>query len=126
MEHNKGSQDKSNDISCQSDKINIQVAAQGGEDMGKGNTHLLLAGVQIFTPTMEISMAIPKEAETRSTLKCSYPQEDTSYYRENCSSMFITALLIISRDWKQTICPPKDEDNVVYAYNRIFLSCQKL
>lgn len=102
------------------------MTAHAGEDVGKGNTHLLLARVQIFTSTMEISVAIPKEAENKSTLKCSYPQEDTSDYRENCSFMFIAALLIISRDWKQTICLPKDEDNVVYAYNRISLSCQKL
>ena len=33
-----------------------------------------------------------------------YPKDVLSYNKDTCSSMFIAALLIIARSWKQSIC----------------------
>jgi hypothetical protein len=40
------------------------------------------------------------------------------YHKDMCSTMFIAALFIISRNWKQPICPSRmDTKNVVYLHN---------
>jgi hypothetical protein len=38
-----------------------------------------------------------------------YPKDTPIYNKNTCSSMFIAALLIISRSWKEPICPSKEE-----------------
>ena len=34
-----------------------------------------------------------------------YPKDTSSYYKDTCSTMFITALLVIARNWKQPKYP---------------------
>ena len=64
---------------------------------------------------MEITVVVPQEAENRSTSRLStlllgiYPKDASSYYRDTCSTMFIVALFIIVRNWKQLRCSSMDE-----------------
>jgi hypothetical protein len=38
-----------------------------------------------------------------------YPKLTPSYNKDTCSTMFIAALLIIARSWKQPRCPSTEE-----------------
>ena len=38
-----------------------------------------------------------------------YPKDAQSYYKDICSTMFITALFVIARTWKQPRCPSTKE-----------------
>ena len=64
---------------------------------------------------MEITVAVPQEAGNRSTSRSStlllgiYPKDASSYYRDTRSTMFISALFIIVRNWKQLRCSSMEE-----------------
>ena len=47
--------------------------------------------------------------------------EETRIERDTCTSMFIAALFIIARTWKQPRCP-SDKKDVVHRHNGILLS----
>jgi hypothetical protein len=38
-----------------------------------------------------------------------YPKDASSYHKEKRSTMFIAALFIIARNWKQSRCPSTNE-----------------
>jgi hypothetical protein len=38
-----------------------------------------------------------------------YPKDAPSYHKDTCSIMFITALLMLARNWKQPRCPSTEE-----------------
>ena len=38
-----------------------------------------------------------------------YPKDAQSYHKDTCSTMFIAALFIIARTWKQPRCPSTEE-----------------
>jgi hypothetical protein len=38
-----------------------------------------------------------------------YPERVSTGNKDTCSTMFIAALFIIARSWKETICPPTEE-----------------
>ena len=38
-----------------------------------------------------------------------YPRDALSYYKSICSTMFIAALFVIARTWKQPRCPSIEE-----------------
>jgi hypothetical protein len=38
-----------------------------------------------------------------------YPKDASTYNKDTCSTMFIEALFIISRSWKQLICPSTEK-----------------
>jgi hypothetical protein len=38
-----------------------------------------------------------------------YPKYTPLYYKDTCSTMFIIALFILSRNWKQPRCPSTEE-----------------
>jgi hypothetical protein len=38
-----------------------------------------------------------------------YPKDIPSYHEETCSTMFIAALFVISRNWRQARCLPSKE-----------------
>ena len=50
--------------------------------------------------------------------------EETRTERDTCTPMFIAALFIITRTWKQPRCPSADEDKkaVVHIHNGVLLS----
>ena len=80
----------------------------------KGNPLTLLVGMQISTATMENSVEIPLKIANRTALWPSNPTsgihtEETRIERDTCTPMFIAALFIIARTWKQPRCPSADE-----------------
>ena len=81
----------------------------------EGNTHPLLVGMQSCTATVEISVAVSQETKSQppsgpsnSTLR-NIPKDALSYYKSICSTLFIAALFVIARTWKQPRCPSIEE-----------------
>ena len=81
----------------------------------EGTSHPLLVGMQTCATTVEISVAVPQETGSQppsgpsnSTLGI-YPRDALSYYKSICSTMFIAALFVIARTWKQPRCPSIEE-----------------
>ena len=73
----------------------------------KGNPLTLLVGMQTSTATMENSVEIPPYDPGIPLL--GIHTEETRIERDTCTPMFITALFIIARTWKQPRCPSADE-----------------
>jgi hypothetical protein len=38
-----------------------------------------------------------------------YPKDTPPYHKDTCSTMFIAALLVITRNWKQPRCPSTED-----------------
>jgi hypothetical protein len=79
----------------------------------KRNTPPLLVRLQAGTATLEISLAIPQkigraEGPTIQLLGIS-PQDAPTCNKDTCSTMFIAALFIIARIWKELRCPSTEE-----------------
>ena len=81
----------------------------------KGNPLTLLVGMQTSTATMENSVEFPlKKTGNRTAIRPSNPTaghtpEETRIERDTCTPMFIAALFMISRTWKQPRCSSADE-----------------
>ena len=80
----------------------------------KGNLFTLLVGIQTSTATMENSVEIPFKIANKMPYEPAIPllgihAEETRIERDTCTPMFITALFIIARTWKQPRCPSADE-----------------
>ena len=56
-----------------------------------------------------------------------YPRNAQSYHRDTCSTMFIAALFIIARTWKQPRCPSTEEwiKKMWYIYTMEYYSAEK-
>ena len=73
----------------------------------KGNTLPLLVGMHMVFSSENwelmylIDLAIP--------LLGIYPKGAPSYHKDTCSTMFIAALFVIARNWKQPRCPSSKE-----------------
>ena len=74
------------------------------------NTHPLL-GMQTCATTLEINVVVSQKTGSQPTsgpaipLLAIYPEDAQSYYKSICSTMFIAALFVIARTWKQPRCP---------------------
>ena len=80
----------------------------------KGNPHTLLVGMQTSTATMENSVRFLKKLEIELPYDPGIPllgihTKETRIERDTCTPMFIAALFIIARTWKQPRCPSADE-----------------
>ena len=81
----------------------------------KGNPLTLLVRMQTGTATMENSVEISlKKLEIELPYDPAIPllgihTEETRIERNTCTPMFIAALFIIARTWKQPRCPTADE-----------------
>ena len=80
----------------------------------KGNPLTLLVGIQASTAIMENSVEILYKIGNRSLIWPSNPTagihtKETRIERETCTPIFIAALFIIARTWKQPRCPSADE-----------------
>jgi hypothetical protein len=53
-----------------------------------------------------------------------YPKDAPTYSKDTCSTMFLTALFIITRSWKQIRCPSTEEwiQKVWYIYTVAYYS----
>ena len=80
----------------------------------KGNPPTLLVGMQTSSATMENSVEIPKKLQIELPYDPAIPllgihTEETRIERDTCTPMFIAALFIIAKTWKQPRCPLADE-----------------
>jgi hypothetical protein len=81
----------------------------------KRNTPPLLVGLQADATTLEISLAVPQKIGHSTTGRSSntspghITRRCSSCNKNTCSSMFIAALFIIARSWKEPRCPSKEE-----------------
>ena len=80
----------------------------------KGNPLTLLVGMQTSTATMENSVGFLKKLEIELPYDPAIPllgihTEESRSERDTCTPMFIAALFIIARTWKQPRCPSADE-----------------
>ena len=81
----------------------------------KGDPLTLLVRMQTGTATMENSVEISlKKLEIELPYDPAIPllgihTEETRIERNTCTPMFIAALFIIARTWKQPRCPTADE-----------------
>ena len=69
---------------------------------GKGNTSVLLMGVQTGTAPLDIRKLgnnLPQDPAI--PLLGIYPKDAQLYHKDMCSTMFIAALFVIARTWKQ-------------------------
>ena len=88
--------------------------------------------MQTSTATMEIGVEIVKKLEIELPYDPAIPllgihTEETQIERDTCTPMFITALFIIARTWKQPRCPSADEwiRKLWYIYIMIYYSAIK-
>ena len=98
----------------------------------KGNPLTLLVGMQTSTATMENSVEISKKLEIELRYDPAIPllgihTQETRIERDTCTPMFIVALFIIGRTWKQPRCPSADEwiRKLWYIYTMEYYSLLK-
>jgi hypothetical protein len=81
----------------------------------KRNSPPLLVGLQANTTTLEISLAIPQEIghyyyrRIQQYLSWAYIQMFQLVIKTHCSTMFIAAIFIIARSWKEPRCSSTEE-----------------
>ena len=78
----------------------------------KRNTLSLLVGMQVGTTTLEISLrklGITLPEDPAIPLLGVYPEDSPACNKDTCSSMFIEAVFLISRSWKEPRCPSMEE-----------------
>ena len=110
----------------------------------KGNTPLLVVGMQACKASVEISMVILRKLglnlpqDPAIPLLGVYLKDAQSYHKDICSPMFIAALFIIARTWKQLKCLSTKEwkkkiwyvytmeDNSVFKNKRHLEICMKM
>jgi hypothetical protein len=84
-----------------------QVTADAGEDVKKRNTPPLLVGLQAGTTTLEISIVVPQKIGhgtnrgSHNTSPGHISEDVPTGKKDTCSTIFIAALFIIARSWKE-------------------------
>ena len=98
----------------------------------KGNPLTLLVGMQTSTATLENSVGFLKKLKIKLPYDPAIPllgihTEETRRERDTCTPVFITALFIIARTWKQPRCPSADEwiRKLGYIYTMEYYSAMK-
>jgi hypothetical protein len=81
----------------------------------KKNTPSLLVRLQNGTTTLEINLEVPQKLEIdlpedpAIPLLGIFPKDALPCHRGTCSTVFIEALFVIARSWKQPRCPTTEE-----------------
>ena len=80
----------------------------------KGNPLTLLVGMQTMEPLWRTVWRFFKKLEIELSFDAAIPllgihTEETRIERDRCTPMFITALFILARTWKQPRCPSANE-----------------
>jgi len=99
----------------------------------KRNTPPLLVGLQTATTILEISLEVPQKIGhwttwgPSNTLLGIYPKDAPTYKKDTCSTMFIAALFIRARSWKEHSCPSTEEwiQKMRYIYTMEYYSAIK-
>jgi hypothetical protein len=99
----------------------------------KMNTPPLLLGLQACTTTLKISLAVLRKLNTvlqedpAIPLLGIYPEDVPIGNKDTCSTMFIEALFIIARSWKEPRCSSTEEwiQKMWYIYTMQYYSAIK-
>ena len=98
----------------------------------KGNPLTLLVGMQTSKPLWRTVWRFLKKLERELPYDPAIPllgihMKETRMERDTCTPVFITALFIIARTWKQPRCPSADERirKLWYIYTRDYYSAIK-
>ena len=92
-----------------------QVTLMLSRMWNKQNTPQLLMVMQSCTATLEINTAVSLKTENQPISRHSYtllgihPKYAPLYHKDTCSIMFIAALFVIAKHWKQPRCPLKKQ-----------------
>ena len=86
--------------------------------------------MQADTTTLEISLVVPQKTEHEDPdilLLGISPKAAPTYNKDTCFIMFIEALFIIARSWKEPRCPSTEEwiQKVWYIYTMEYYSATK-
>jgi hypothetical protein len=84
------------------------VTADAGKDVEKEEHSSIVSGIASGTTTLKISFAVPQKIgleDPAIPLLGIYPEDALTCNKNICSSMFIAALFIIARSWKEPRCP---------------------
>ena len=84
----------------------------------------MLVGLQACTITLEVSLVVPQKTRHNITKRSSntllglYPEDVPTGNKDTCSTMFIAALFIIVRSWKEHRCSSIEEwiQKIWYIY----------
>ena len=88
----------------------------------------MLVGLQASKITLEISLRKLEIVQDPATLiLCIYSKDALSYNKDTCSTMFIAALCIIARSWKEPRWPSTEEwiQKMWYIYTMEYYSAIK-
>jgi hypothetical protein len=99
----------------------------------KRNTPSFLVGLQACTTTLEISLAVPQKIRhsttggSRNTSPGHIFEDVPAGKKDTCCTMFIAALFIIARSWKEPRCPSTDQwiQKMWYIYTMEYYSAIK-
>jgi hypothetical protein len=99
----------------------------------KRNIPPLLVGLQAGTTTLEFSLAVPQKIGHSTTGRSNYttpghmPRRYPTYNKDTCSTMFIAALFIIARSWKEHRCSSTEKwlQKMWYIYTMEYYSVIK-
>ena len=99
----------------------------------EGNSHPLLVGMQLVQPLWKSvwrflrKLGVNLSQNPAIPLLGIYPSDALSYYKSICSTMFLVALFVIARTWKQPRCPSIEEwlKKVWHIYTLEFYSMGK-
>lgn len=92
-------------------KKNIYIT-NTGKNTGKEELSFMLMGGSTSTTTVEIGMEISSEIKLKVELSyeaaipllSTHPKDAIAYHKNTCISMFILALFILARTWRQPRC----------------------
>jgi hypothetical protein len=101
------------------------VTADAGKDVEKEEHSSIAGGIESCTTTLEISLSVLLE-DPAIPLLVIYPDVPTCN-KDTCSTMFIAALFILARSWKELRCPSMEEwiQKMWYIYPMDYYSAIK-
>ena len=94
----------------------------------KRNTARLLVGIQLLQPLgKSVWRRLKKMGYPGIPLLGVYPKEAHAYNKDLCSTMFMAALFVVARNWKQPRCPSTEEwiEKMWCIYTMEFYSAEK-
>jgi hypothetical protein len=108
------------------------VTADAGEDVVKEEHSSIAGGTASWKTTLEISLVVSQKighstSRGSSNTSPGHIPTDVPTYNDTCSTMFIAALFIITRSWKEPRCPSTEEwiQKMWYIYTMEYYSAIK-
>jgi hypothetical protein len=109
-----------------------QVTADAGKDVENEEHSSTISGItswynqlwqSVWRFLRKLDIVLPEDPAI--PLLGIYPNYFPTYNKDTCSTMFIAAIFIIARSWKEHRCPSTEEwiqKNMVHLHNGVLLS----